>query len=263
MTDEGERRPGSGAALRPGRPQKGSNRLLDRLAPADFAVLQPHSKPLELRRGDVLYEARGAIERVYFPLSGMVSLLAVMRGGEMIETGMVGREGMVGASVIADNWQSFAQATVQIQGAALQIGSAQFVEACRASPRLAALAHRSQAVILLQAQQNAACHALHSIEARFARWMLQSQDVVESPEIELTQEFLSHMLGVQRTSVSLVAHTLQGAGLIRYTRGHITVVDRARLEACACECYAVIRGEAEKALSPAPVAAEVGRGPRL
>ncbi len=169
---------------------------------------------------------------------------------EQIETAITGREGVVGASVANDNWQSFCQATVQIAGAALQISSKRFVEAVKASPRLNALVNRYLNVITMQSQQSAACHALHSVEARLCRWLLQSQDTLESSEIELTQEFLSHMLGVQRTSVSLSAHKLQDSGLIDYSRGRITIINRAGIEECACECYAAIRGETDKAIPP-------------
>ncbi len=237
------------------KPYSGENRLLASLGRGDRAALAPQLKMVELRRGDVLLQPRAAIEHVYFPLSGMVSLLAVMRSGEAIETGIVGREGVVGGSVASGDWHSFGQATVQIAGKALAIASKPFVEACRKSPALLALTNRFQGVITMQSQQSAACHALHSVEARLCRWLLQSHDMVGTSVVELTQEFLSHMLGVQRTSVSLCAHALQEAGLIEYARGRITIRDRAGVEECACECYAVIRGETDKAI---PVAVGAG-----
>jgi len=242
-----------GAAARLAQPR--TNRLLDRLHPEDLARLKSHLKPMEMRRGDVLHEARGAIGRVYFPLGGMVSLIAAMQTGEMIETAAIGRDGAVGAAVASDLWRSFSQAMVQIPGPALQIGAADFAHACRASPGLTALMSRHQAVVLLQAQQNSACHALHSIEMRLARWMLQAQDMLGGSTIELTQESLAQMLGVQRTSVSLCAHALQRQGLIDYARGRIAILDRAGLEHCACECYATIRSETEEALAPLAAAA--------
>jgi CRP-like cAMP-binding protein len=235
------------------RPRLWTNRLLDRLGAEDVARLKPHLKQVELRRGDVLHEAHGAIERVYFPLAGMVSLVVATKSGETIETAVVGRDGVVGASVASDFWHSFSRAVVQIPGSAWQLGAGEFARACRASQPLTALMTRYQAVILLQAQQNSACHALHSVEARLARWMLQAQDLLGTSTIDLTQEFLSHMLGVQRTSVSLCAHALQKEGLIDYSRGRITILDRSGLASHACECHAVIRSESEKALSaPAP-----------
>jgi CRP-like cAMP-binding protein len=232
------------------KPHSGENRFLQSLEPADLAALQRHLKPVELCRGDVLVEARSAIENVYFPLSGMISLLAVMQNGEAIETAIVGREGVVGGSVANGNGHSFGQAMVQISGKGLKIARKPFAEACQKRAKLRALANRFQELIMTQAQQSAACHALHSVEARLCRWLLQSRDVTKSDVIELTQEFLSHMLGVQRTSVSLSAHALQDAGLIEYARGRITIRDRAGIEACACECYAVIRSETDKAIPP-------------
>jgi CRP-like cAMP-binding protein len=232
------------------KPNSGANRLLQSLEPADLAALQSHLKPIELRRGDVLHQPRAAIEHVYFPLSGMVSLLAVMQSGEAIETAIVGREGLVGGSVANGNGYSFGQATVQIAGKALRIASRPFTEACGKSGKLRALANHFQDVIMMQAQQNAACHALHTVDARLCRWLLQSQDATESNLVELTQEVLSHMLGVQRTSVTIAAHALQEAGLIKYSRGRITILDRAGIEECACECYAVLRSEIDRALPP-------------
>jgi CRP-like cAMP-binding protein len=232
------------------KPYGGENRLLQSLGSDELAALQPHLKLVELRRGTVLHEARGAIERIYFPVCGMVSLLAIMQSGEAIETGIVGREGVVGGSIAGGNGHSFGQATVQVAGKALEIGRKQFLEAYQNGGGLRALVNRFQGVVLMQSQQSAACHALHSVEARLCRWLLQSQDMVESSVVELTQEFLSHMLGVQRTSVSLCAHALQDAGLIEYSRGRITILDRAGVEECACECYAVIRRETDKAIPP-------------
>jgi CRP-like cAMP-binding protein len=183
-------------------------------------------------------------------MSGMVSLLAVMRTGEQIETGIIGREGVVGASIGSDGSQSAGQATVQIEGSAWQVQASKFLELYKASESFRTPMNRFQNVILVQAQQSAACHALHDVEARLCRWLLQSQDTTESDIVPLTQEFLSHMLGVQRTSVSLCAHTLQKAGLIRYARGQITILDRSGLKESACECYEVVREQINKAVPP-------------
>jgi CRP-like cAMP-binding protein len=183
-------------------------------------------------------------------VSGMVSMLVIMRNGEAIETAVIGREGVVGGSVTGGLGEAFGQAAVQIAGKALEIHVKPFLEACRKSVELRSLVDRFQGLILLQSQQSAACHALHSVEARLCRWLLQAQDVLDSPTIELTQEFLAHMLGVQRTSVTLSAHALQGAGLVKYARGRITIINRAALEDCACECYAAIRTEIDRAIPP-------------
>ena len=201
-------------------------------------------------RGAVLHAPGGSIEHVYFPVSGMVSILTVMRTGEQIETAIIGREGVAGASIGSNGSQSAGQATVQIAGSAWQIQSSKFVELYKASEPFRTLINKFQNVILLQAQQSAACHALHTVEARLCRWLLQSQDITETDMVPLTQEFLSHMLGVRRTSVSLCAHALQNAGLIQYSRGHIKILNRDGLKEAACECYEVVREHIDRAVPP-------------
>jgi CRP-like cAMP-binding protein len=211
--------------------------------------VEPWLTPVELRSNDMLHAAGDPIERVYFPLSGMISLLAVMQSGEAIETGIVGADGLVGGDA-AINGHAFGQMTVQLNGARLVMPKARFVEAYRAHPHLRDLVDRYQAILLVQAQQNAACHALHSVRSRLCRWLLLSQDMTGRDTSSLTQEFLSHMLGVRRT-VSIDAHALQEAGLIRYRRGQVTILDRDGLEDCACECYSVIRAETNRMMGAA------------
>ena len=228
----------------------GENRLLKQLGAGDFAGLQPHLKRVAMVRGMVLHPPARPIEHVYFPLSGMVSLLAVMKNGDMIETGIVGREGVVGASIANNGLYAFGQATVQVAGEAWQIKSDAFVKVFNALERFRLAINRFQSVILLQAQQSAACHALHSVEARLCRWLLQSQDVIESDMIPLTQEFLSHMLGVQRNSVSLAATALNERGLIEYSRGNIKILNRDELKKCSCECYEVVHDFVNRIVKP-------------
>ena len=228
----------------------GENRLLKALPAVDLARLQPNLKEVTLTRGEVLHAAGASIEHAYFPVSGMVSILALMQTGEAIETAIIGREGVVGGSVGSNGSRSAGQAVVQIAGAAWKIPSAKFSELYRASEPFSILINRFQAVVLLQAQQSAACHALHAVEARLCRWLLQSQDTTGSDIVPLTQELLSHMLGVRRTSVSLSAHTLQKAGLIHYSRGEIKIVNRTGLKETACECYAVVREYIDDAVPP-------------
>jgi CRP-like cAMP-binding protein len=133
---------------------------------------------------------------------------------------------------------------------------APFVETYLKHPHLRNLVDRYQATLMAQAQQNAACHALHSVRSRLCRWLLQSQDMVGSDSFSLTQEFLSHMLGAPRNTVSVEAHAMQEAGVIRYRRGHITILNRDGLEDCACECYSVIRAETDKFMGPAELHSE-------
>jgi len=222
-------------------PTSVENRLLNLLGDRDRAELRPHLKDFALVVGTVLHAPGGAIEHVYFPTSGMVSLLTLMKTGESIETGIVGKEGVVGASIASDDSLSTNQATVQVAGSALRLDGEKFLELYQANLAFRTLINRFQSVILIQAQQSAACHAIHTVEARLSRWLLQSQDMTETEFVPLTQEFLSHMLGVRRTSVSLCAHALQQSGLIQYSRGKIKILDRDGLKECACECYEVVR----------------------
>lgn len=218
-----------------------ANRLLSSLSPKDRIALGPHLKPFTMVQGTVLHPAGKAITRVYFPLSGMVSLLTVMRSGQQIETAIVGHAGVVGASIGSHGLYAFGQATVQIAGEALQIGSRPFLNAVNANGALRTAVNRFQSVILMQAQQSAACHALHAVEARLCRWLLQSRDAINSDEIVLTQEFLSQMLGVRRSAVSIAASKLQDAGWIKYARGKIEILDDKALARHSCECYGSIR----------------------
>jgi CRP-like cAMP-binding protein len=177
--------------------------------------------------------------------------------GEAIETGIVGADGLLGGDA-AINGHAFGQTTVQQDGAALTMPKARFVEAYLKHPHLRNLVDRYQAILLTQAQQNAACHALHSVRSRLCRWLLQSQDMIGSDTFSLTQEFLSHMLGVRRNTVSVEAHAVQEAGLIRYRRGNITILNRDGLEDCACECYSVIREETDRLMGAAKTPSEPG-----
>jgi len=218
------------------------NLILQNLPSGVRDSLEPHLTPVDLPQSLVLQEAGRPVSQVYFPLEGMISLLAVTPSGESIETGIVGREGVVGGLAVG-NLPSFAQAIVQIESRALRIGAPQFRSLCHAHPVLRDRIDHYQAFILTQAQQNAACHALHSLEGRLCRWLLQSEDLIESNQIALTQEFLSYMLGVRRPTVSVAASELQKDGLIQYRRGTITILDRAGLLKRSCQCYQVLRDE--------------------
>jgi len=226
------------------------NRILRQLSTDELRNIQPWLTVMELRPNTVLHEQGASIGHIYFPLSGMISLLQVMQTGEAIETGIVGAEGLLGGDAPINGHLS-AQAVVQLEGAALKMPKAQFVDAYHAHPGLREFVNRYHSILLMQARQNAACHALHTVRGRLCRWLLQSQDMIGSATFILTQEFLSHMLGVRRNTVSVEAHSLQQAGLIRYSRGNITVVDRDGLEDCACECYSVIRAETDKLMGVA------------
>jgi CRP-like cAMP-binding protein len=217
------------------------NTLLAALPAADYALLAPRLKEVVLEQGAILQEQGESIEQVYFPHDGIVSLLAVMRQGDAIETATIGYEGAIGCFAGFGPRRSHSRAVVQVRGAALRISASQFCKVAEDSEAARQVIARYGEMLLIQVQQTAACNALHAVEARLSRWLLQARDRVPGNTIRLTHEFLSQMLGVRRTTVTVVANVLQQAGLIRYHRGHIEIVDRAGLEARACECYAAIR----------------------
>jgi len=218
-------------------PGPASNRLLAALPRTDFQLLAPQLTTLQLAQGTVLYEAGDEVDEVYFPLFGMVSLVAVMRDGKAIETATVGREGVVGAMSGLGLHISWVRAIAQLPAFASRVSSAQLRKAAASSKPISDLCIQYNEVLLGQARTTAACNALHHIEARFCRWLLQTRDRAESDTINLTQEFLSEMLGVRRTSVTEVASKIQAGGAISYSRGVIKIVDPEALKAMSCECY--------------------------
>jgi CRP-like cAMP-binding protein len=189
----------------------------------------------------MLQEQEAPVTHVYFPMNGLVSLVSVMENGQEIETAVVGQDGAVGAFVGLGHWNAFARATVQIPATCAVITESHFRAAASQSERIRGLILRFKEALLGQVQQTAACNALHPLEDRLARWLLQALDLIDERELPLTQESLAKMLGVRRSSVTLIANRLQADGLIRYRRGHIVVLDRVGLEDVACECYRAIR----------------------
>ena len=200
-----------------------SNKLLAALPREAFELLRPHLTTIGLAQGTVLFEVGNEIDQIYFPLSGMISLVAVMKDGKAIETATVGREGVVGAMAGLGLHRTRVRALAQLPIFASQISASHLRKAAIASKAVADLCVRYNEVLLEQARITAACNALHPIEARFCRWLLQSYDRAESDTIQLTQEFLSEMLGVRRTSVTEVAIKIQAVGAISYTRGVIFI----------------------------------------
>lgn len=226
------------------------NLILAQLPDSEFGALQTQFNTVLLPRGAVLQASAEPIEFVYFPLSGMISVLTVMRDGDMIDTAVIGCEGVLGGAAAIEGWRPFGQALVLLDGKGVRMAVPSFAKAYREHSHFRALVNRAQSLLFMQVQQSAACHAMHPLEARLCRWLLQAQDVAGSDVIRLTQEALSQMLGVQRNTVSLAAHALQRAGLIRYARGKITVLDREGLKDSACECYDVIREQTAAARGP-------------
>jgi CRP-like cAMP-binding protein len=236
-----------------------ANRLLTALPLDDLALLTPHLKQVTLDQGVVLHEQGDQIEDVYFPHDGIISLVAVMQRGDAIEAATVGREGAVGALAGLGPRRSHTRAVVQVAGSASWIAAWRFRESADQSAAIRDLIVRSGEMLLIQVQQTAACNALHDVEARLSRWLLQARDRVEGNVIRLTHEFLSQMLGVRRPTVTVVANALQRDGLIRYHRGRIEILDVPRLETRACECYAAIRDQIAQVLPSGPSGADQPR----
>ncbi|MET3840644.1 Crp/Fnr family transcriptional regulator [Bradyrhizobium sp. OAE829] len=216
------------------------NKLLAKLPRRDFDILAAHLTHVSMAQGEVLYQAGEEVDHIYFPSGGMVSLLAVMRDGKAIETATVGREGVVGAMAGLGLYRSLVRAVVQLPLPASRIPASAFRRVVAASDAVRDLCIRYNEVMLTQARITAACNALHPIEERFCRWLLQSSDRAASDTVTLTQELLAEMLGVRRTSVTDVARKMQDKGAITYARGVITILDRAQLERLSCECYATL-----------------------
>jgi CRP-like cAMP-binding protein len=209
------------------------NKLLAALPRRQFDLLAPYLSTIPLKQGEVLAEPGDEFE----PESGMLSLLAVLLDGKAIETATVGREGVVGAMAGLGLYKSLVRVVVQLPTSVSKISASQFRKAAANSEAIRNMCIQYNEVLLSQARVTAACNALHVIEARFCRWLLQSADRAGGDTVALTQEFLAEMLGVRRTSVTEVATKVQSAGAINYSRGLITILDRRALEKMSCECY--------------------------
>ena len=217
------------------------NLLLSALAREEYALLRPHLAEIRLKQKAVLQQAGLPITHVYFPISGMISMLAVLKTGEAIEIAAIGREGAVGARLGRTPDIAFAQAIVQLPGVALKMAIERFHDAAQNNPAIIDLAACASEIMAVNLQQSAACNALHPLEARLARWLLHSRDRYDDDELPLSHAFLSEMLGVRRTTVSLAAHTLQKAGVIHYRRGKISIADRKGLHSISCDCYRTVK----------------------
>jgi CRP-like cAMP-binding protein len=197
---------------------------------------------------ELIYEPDTPIPYIYFPNSGVTSILTTMKNGKAAEVGTVGKEGMLGLPVFLGTDRSSGRSFSQVPGESLRLGADAFRVAIQQSRALVDLLHRYTQALFTQVSQSAACNSLHSIEERCGRWLLMTHDRVETDEFVLTQEFLAIMLGVRRASVAEVAGKLQQAGLIHYQRGQMRILDRKGLEATSCECCGVIRAEYERLL---------------
>jgi CRP-like cAMP-binding protein len=241
-------------------PFRHGNRLLDAFEPASRARIEPHIQPADLKLGAIVCEAGGFLEHVYFPKGAVLSLLTVLANGTAVETANIGNEGAFGLFAAMYSRTSFNQCLVQLQGGLVRVP----IEILRAEFERNLLVSYSETQ-LAQVQQTAACNARHTIEQRLCRWLLLMHDRAERAELSYTHEFLAHMLGAERKSVTVSAQAMQAAGLIGYRRGTIQIIDRKGLEKAVCECYAIVQARFDAFLTPPATAVQDhigGRQPR-
>lgn len=231
-----------------------TNGLLAALPQKEFKRIEPSLEPFRLTYGEDVYKAGSLIKHVYFPNSGLVSLLSAVDERSLLEVGIVGREGMVGLPLFLGVKRSVNRALVQGSGNAMRLTSRAFNEECDLGGELPVMLKRFAQSMMSQISQSAVCFRFHSVEQRLARWLLMTSDRIGSNNFQLTQDFLSNMLGVRREAVNKSAVELQANGLIAYSRGQVTILSRRKLEKASCRCYAIIRSEemeASKSTRPA------------
>ena len=218
-----------------------SNIILLSISDSDYSLLRSHLEYVTLPNHLVLHEAGETLEFVYFPNRGLISLVVVMKDGKTAEAGIVGKEGFIGTLAAVGLSRSPLQAVVQITGDGFRVEIGALQNTFESAPHLQLMLCRYAAIQGMQVAQTAACNRLHDIEQRLARWLLMTQDRVDSASLPVTHDFLATMLGTDRPTVSLAAGVLQRNGLIEYTRGAVTIVNRNKLEDSACECYGVVQ----------------------
>jgi CRP-like cAMP-binding protein len=219
------------------------NYILAHLPPEDYERIQRHLEPVELRHGQILHEAGGIMDYVYFPLNAMVSLISHTVEGQSVEVGVVGFEGIAGISAVLGVDRAPHEAMVQIPDSGMQMRVRALREEFKRGGALHDLLLRYTQGLLLQTSQIAACNRLHSLSERLARWLLMSYDRCACEDLPFTQEFLALMLGVRRAGVTEAAVILQTEGYINYRRGHIKIIDKEGLEQYTCDCYEIVKAE--------------------
>ena len=224
------------------------NRLLGLLPRGDYERLRPHLHPIALEYRQSLYRAHKPIEFVYFIETGVGSLVNTMANGDAAEVGTIGNEGMVGLPLLFGDDRAPTSVYVQVPGAGLRMKATLFTTELARSASMRTVMLRYAHAFFNQVAQSAACNQFHSLQQRCCRWLLMTRDRMQSDEFLLTQEFLAMMLGVQRTGVTAAAGALQRAGLIRYKRGNVTIIDRRRLKQRSCECYGISKREFDRLL---------------
>jgi CRP-like cAMP-binding protein len=218
-----------------------SNKILLSISDSDYSSIRPHLEYVSLPNHLVLHEAGGKLEFAYFPNRGLISLVVVMKDGKTAEAGIVGNEGFTGTLAAVGLSRSPLQAVVQITGDGFRVEIGALQNILESAEHLQMMLSRYTAIRGMQVAQTAACNRLHDIEQRLARWLLMTQDRVDSGSLAITHDFLATMLGTDRPTVSLAAGVLQRKELIEYTRGAVEIVNRKKLQDSACECYGVIR----------------------
>ena len=220
------------------------NHLLGALAADDYAALVPHMRRVALGAGDILSEPLERTQFVHFPETAVLSLIIRMKDGGSVEAATVGNEGVVGLSTYLGEGAMTTQCLTQIAGEAQRVTARALMRAAADRPTIGIVLRQYSQAFINQLAQSVACNRLHDIQQRCARWLLMTHDRVGGGDaFDLTQEFLSYMLGVRREGVSVASHALQDQGIIRYRRGHLSVLDRPALERAACECYGVTRAD--------------------
>jgi CRP-like cAMP-binding protein len=218
-----------------------SNMLLDTFSASDAASIRPLLKPVHLKSKEVLVEAGGTIKAVYFPTGALISLVVGLASGTTVEAAMVGRDGVVGAASALDGKISLSRAVVQLEGSSLMCEVGALRGTALQSNTLLSTLIRHEQTLFAQAQQSAACMAEHEVEERLCRWLLRARDLCGSDTLGFTHEFIADMLGVRRTSVTIAARTLQHAGMIKYSRGKVEIIDLEAMREGACECYEAVK----------------------
>jgi len=240
-----------------------TNRLLSLLSDSDYERLRPQLSLVVLEYRKDLYQASQPIEHVYFPVDGVASLVITTSDGDGVEVGTIGNEGLVGLPICLGDHEAPSSVYVQVPGKALRMDAGLFRSEFERSPTLNLVVLRYAHAFFNQVAQSAACAHLHRVEQRCCRWLLMTRDRMPSGDFLLTQEFLGMMLGVRRTTVTDVMGALQKAGLVRYRRGHVTILDHDALQQRACECYQISRMEFDRLLGDTAVAPRTDKRHRL
>jgi CRP-like cAMP-binding protein len=222
------------------------NQLLQAVAAEDFEALRPRLKRAKMVKDAVLAEAGAVLTQAHFPHHGAISIVIRLSEGQTVAAAMIGRDSVVGAFETTGDGISSTEAIVLLPGTASSLDVEDFRTAIDRSAPLRSLLARHRQALLAEVQQSAACNASHSVEARLSRWLLRAHDLHEGATLPLTQELLARMIGVQRNAVSIVAHALQDAGVIRYSRGHIDIINMDALRQTSCECYAAVKSKHER-----------------